>query len=95
MFLTSLTLISDQVQESAPLVGKTKKPKSDAKFYSDDEEEKEEKASESGSSDSSSSSSSSSEGLSLCLDGYRIIISLRLLVDLTTRVVAGGNGWDV
>lgn len=93
MFLTSLTLISDQVQESAPLVGKTKKPKSDAKFYSDDEEEKEEKASESGSSDSSSSSSS--EGLSLCLDGYRIIISLRLLVDLTTRVVAGGNGWDV
>ncbi|XP_056288473.1 AP-3 complex subunit beta-1 isoform X2 [Pseudoliparis swirei] len=53
--------VIEPVQESAPLVGKTKKPKSDAKFYSDDEEEKEEKASESGSSDSSSSEESGSE----------------------------------
>ncbi|KAF1377813.1 hypothetical protein PFLUV_G00204630 [Perca fluviatilis] len=53
--------VIEPVQEWAPLVGKTKKPKSD-KFYSDDEEEKEEERSESsGSEDSSSSSSSSSE----------------------------------
>uniref|UniRef100_A0A8C2XKE4 AP-3 complex subunit beta n=1 Tax=Cyclopterus lumpus TaxID=8103 RepID=A0A8C2XKE4_CYCLU len=56
--------VVEPAQESAPLVGKTKKPKSsDAKFYSDDEEEKEEEASESGGSEGSSSSSS--EGLSL------------------------------
>ncbi|XP_032395166.1 AP-3 complex subunit beta-1 isoform X1 [Etheostoma spectabile] len=53
--------VIEPVQEWAPLVGKTKKPKSD-KFYSDDEEEKEEERSESsGSKDSSSSSGSSSE----------------------------------
>ncbi|XP_034402265.1 AP-3 complex subunit beta-1 isoform X2 [Cyclopterus lumpus] len=51
--------VVEPAQESAPLVGKTKKPKSsDAKFYSDDEEEKEEEASESGGSEGSSSSSS-------------------------------------
>ncbi|XP_078126948.1 AP-3 complex subunit beta-1 isoform X1 [Sander vitreus] len=52
--------VIEPVQEWAPLVGKTKKPKSD-KFYSDDEEEKEEERSKSsGSEDSSRSSSSSS-----------------------------------
>ncbi|XP_054468158.1 AP-3 complex subunit beta-1 [Anoplopoma fimbria] len=53
--------VIEPVQEWAPLVGKTKKPKSD-KFYSDDEEEKEEvEGSERSGSEGSSSSSSSSE----------------------------------
>nr|XP_046230314.1 AP-3 complex subunit beta-1 [Scatophagus argus] len=54
--------VIEPVKEWAPLVGKTKKSKSDDKFYSDDDEEKEDEASESsGSEDSSNSSSSSSE----------------------------------
>ncbi len=53
-----------QVKEWVPLVGKTKKTKSEDKFYSDEEDEKDEDGSESsGSEDSSSSSSSSGEGL--------------------------------
>uniref|UniRef100_A0A3Q4FZF9 Adaptor related protein complex 3 subunit beta 1 n=1 Tax=Neolamprologus brichardi TaxID=32507 RepID=A0A3Q4FZF9_NEOBR len=51
------------VEISAPIVGKTKQPKSDDKFYSDDEDEKEEE--ESDSSGSGSEDSSSSEGLFL------------------------------
>ncbi|XP_068562612.1 AP-3 complex subunit beta-1 isoform X2 [Cebidichthys violaceus] len=56
--------VIEPVQEWAPSVGKTKKPKStEKKFYSDDEEEKKKEGSESseGSSSSSSSSSSSEE----------------------------------
>ncbi|XP_020509660.2 AP-3 complex subunit beta-1 isoform X1 [Labrus bergylta] len=57
--------VIEPIKEWTPIVGKagkTKKTKSDEKFYSDDEEEKEEEGSESsGSEDSSSSSSSSSE----------------------------------
>ncbi|KAI3362101.1 hypothetical protein L3Q82_012426 [Scortum barcoo] len=53
--------VIEPVKEWAPLVGKTKKPKSDEKFYSDDEEEKEEEGSESSGSEGSSSSSSSEE----------------------------------
>uniref|UniRef100_A0A8C9YHM7 Adaptor related protein complex 3 subunit beta 1 n=1 Tax=Sander lucioperca TaxID=283035 RepID=A0A8C9YHM7_SANLU len=71
--------VIEPVQEWAPLVGKTKKPKSD-KFYSDDEEEKEEERSKSsGSEDSSSSSSSSSSDglfLSLCLKVYLLNLCL-------------------
>nr|XP_019937827.1 PREDICTED: AP-3 complex subunit beta-1 [Paralichthys olivaceus] len=53
--------VIEPVKEWAPLVGKSKKSKSDDKFYSDDEDEKEEEGSDgSGSEDSSSSSSSSS-----------------------------------
>ncbi len=45
------------MKEWAPLVGKTKKSKSEDKFYSDDEDEKEEEGSESsGSADSSTES---------------------------------------
>uniref|UniRef100_A0AAX7VRG7 AP-3 complex subunit beta n=1 Tax=Astatotilapia calliptera TaxID=8154 RepID=A0AAX7VRG7_ASTCA len=51
------------VEISAPIVGKTKQPKSD-KFYSDDEDEKEEEGSDSSGS-GSEDSSSSSEGLFL------------------------------
>uniref|UniRef100_A0A669ET44 AP-3 complex subunit beta n=1 Tax=Oreochromis niloticus TaxID=8128 RepID=A0A669ET44_ORENI len=54
------------LREWAPIVGKTKQPKSDDKFYSDDEDEKEEEGSDSsGSGSEDSSSSSSSEGLFL------------------------------
>uniref|UniRef100_A0A671V2J8 AP-3 complex subunit beta n=1 Tax=Sparus aurata TaxID=8175 RepID=A0A671V2J8_SPAAU len=56
-----------EVKEWAPLVGKTKKSKSEDKFYSDDEDEKEEEGSESSGSEDSSSSSSSDEGLFLSL----------------------------
>ncbi|KAE8285345.1 AP-3 complex subunit beta-1 [Larimichthys crocea] len=53
--------VIEPVKEWVPLVGKTKKSKSEDKFYSDDEEEKEEDRSESsGSEDTSSSSSGSS-----------------------------------
>ncbi|XP_035996390.1 AP-3 complex subunit beta-1 isoform X2 [Fundulus heteroclitus] len=51
--------VIEPVREWAPSVGKAKQPKSDDKFYSDDEE-KEEEGSGSGSEDSSSSSSGSS-----------------------------------
>ncbi|XP_034565234.1 AP-3 complex subunit beta-1 [Notolabrus celidotus] len=55
--------VVEPIKEWAPTVGKTKKTKSDEKFYSDDEDEKEEEGSgSSGSEDSSSSSSSSSSG---------------------------------
>ncbi|XP_077944938.1 AP-3 complex subunit beta-1 isoform X1 [Gasterosteus aculeatus] len=50
--------VVEPVQEWAPSVGKTKKPKSDDKFYSDNEEEKAEEESESSEGSSSSSSSS-------------------------------------
>lgn len=50
-----------QVKEWVPLVGKTKKTKSEDKFYSDEEDEKDEEGSES--SGSEDSSSSSGEGL--------------------------------
>ncbi|XP_006804829.1 AP-3 complex subunit beta-1, partial [Neolamprologus brichardi] len=56
--------IVEPLSESAPIVGKTKQPKSDDKFYSDDEDEKEEEESDSsgsGSEDSSSSEESGSE----------------------------------
>lgn len=54
--------VIEPVKEWVPLVGKTKQPKSDDKFYSDDEDEKEKDDSDSsGSEDSSSSSSSSSD----------------------------------
>ncbi|XP_035766215.1 AP-3 complex subunit beta-1-like [Neolamprologus brichardi] len=56
--------IVEPLRESAPIVGKTKQPKSDDKFYSDDEDEKEEEESDSsgsGSEDSSSSEESGSE----------------------------------
>lgn len=43
------------MKEQAPLVGKTKKSKSEEKFYSDEEDEKEEGSESSGSEDSSSS----------------------------------------
>lgn len=61
--MTHFSTVSVQVKEWAPLVGKTKKSKSEDKFYSDDEDEKEEEESES--SGSEDSSSSSDEGLSL------------------------------
>ncbi|KAK9532284.1 hypothetical protein VZT92_009675 [Zoarces viviparus] len=51
--------VIEPVQEWAPLVGKTKKPKSTEKFYSDNEEEKEEEGSESSEGSSSSSSEES------------------------------------
>ncbi|XP_030291984.1 AP-3 complex subunit beta-1 isoform X1 [Sparus aurata] len=53
--------VIEPVKEWAPLVGKTKKSKSEDKFYSDDEDEKEEEGSESSGSEDSSSSSSSDE----------------------------------
>ncbi|CAJ1070452.1 AP-3 complex subunit beta-1 isoform X2 [Xyrichtys novacula] len=53
--------VIEPIKEWAPLVGKTKKAKSDEKFYSDEEEDKEEEGSESSGSEDSSSSSSSSE----------------------------------
>ncbi|XP_029300320.1 AP-3 complex subunit beta-1 isoform X2 [Cottoperca gobio] len=53
--------VIEPVQEWAPVVGKSKKSKSDNKFYSDDEEEKAEEGSESSEGSGSSSSSSSSE----------------------------------
>ncbi|XP_073333920.1 AP-3 complex subunit beta-1 isoform X1 [Pagrus major] len=53
--------VIEPVKEWAPLVGKTKKSKSEDKFYSDDEEEKEEEGSESSGSEDSSSSSSDEE----------------------------------
>ncbi|XP_075935724.1 AP-3 complex subunit beta-1 isoform X2 [Anarhichas minor] len=56
--------VIEPVQEWAPLVGKTKKPKSTEKFYSDDEEEKEEEKEEEGSESSEGSSSSSSSSSS-------------------------------
>uniref|UniRef100_A0A671V2V0 AP-3 complex subunit beta n=1 Tax=Sparus aurata TaxID=8175 RepID=A0A671V2V0_SPAAU len=59
--------VIEPVKEWAPLVGKTKKSKSEDKFYSDDEDEKEEEGSESSGSEDSSSSSSSDEGLFLSL----------------------------
>ena len=46
------------MKEWAPSVGRTKQPKSDDKFYSDEDEEKEEEASESSGSEDSSGSSS-------------------------------------
>uniref|UniRef100_A0A3P8RA58 AP-3 complex subunit beta n=1 Tax=Astatotilapia calliptera TaxID=8154 RepID=A0A3P8RA58_ASTCA len=52
--------IVEPLRESAPIVGKTKQPKSD-KFYSDDEDEKEEEGSDSSGSGSEDSSSSSEE----------------------------------
>ncbi|KAM8828438.1 LOW QUALITY PROTEIN: AP-3 complex subunit beta-1 [Spinachia spinachia] len=52
--------VVEPVPEWAPSVGKTKKPKSDDKFYSDNEEEKAEEESESSEGSGSSSSSSSS-----------------------------------
>nr|XP_040052895.1 AP-3 complex subunit beta-1 isoform X2 [Gasterosteus aculeatus aculeatus] len=56
--------VVEPVQEWAPSVGKTKKLKSDDKFYSDNEEEKAEEESESSEGSSSSSSSSSGESSS-------------------------------
>ncbi|XP_008421636.1 AP-3 complex subunit beta-1 isoform X3 [Poecilia reticulata] len=56
--------VIEPVQEWAPSLGKAKKPKSDDRFYSDDEEEKEKEGSGSGSEDSSSSSSGSSSSSS-------------------------------
>lgn len=53
--------VIEPVKEWAPLVGKTKKSKSEDKFYSDDEDEKEEEGSESSGSEDSSSSSSDEE----------------------------------
>ncbi|XP_030598702.1 AP-3 complex subunit beta-1 isoform X2 [Archocentrus centrarchus] len=57
--------IAEPLREWAPIVGKAKQPKSDDKFYSDDEDKEEEgsdsSASESEDSGGSSSSSSSSE----------------------------------
>lgn len=53
--------IVEPLRESAPIVGKTKQPKSDDKFYSDDEDEKEEEGSDSSGSGSEDSSSSSEE----------------------------------
>ncbi|XP_019120559.2 AP-3 complex subunit beta-1 isoform X1 [Larimichthys crocea] len=50
--------VIEPVKEWVPLVGKTKKSKSEDKFYSDDEEEKEEDGSESSGSEDTSSSSS-------------------------------------
>uniref|UniRef100_A0AAQ4QSQ2 AP-3 complex subunit beta n=1 Tax=Gasterosteus aculeatus aculeatus TaxID=481459 RepID=A0AAQ4QSQ2_GASAC len=61
--------VVEPVQEWAPSVGKTKKLKSDDKFYSDNEEEKAEEESES-SEGSSSSSSSSSGGGKMVADVY-------------------------
>ncbi|XP_062290410.1 AP-3 complex subunit beta-1 isoform X1 [Scomber scombrus] len=52
--------VIEPVKEWAPLVGKSKKSKSDDKFYSDDEDEKEKEGSDSSGSEDSSSSSSSS-----------------------------------
>uniref|UniRef100_A0A3Q4GYS9 Adaptor related protein complex 3 subunit beta 1 n=1 Tax=Neolamprologus brichardi TaxID=32507 RepID=A0A3Q4GYS9_NEOBR len=49
--------IVEPLRESAPIVGKTKQPKSDDKFYSDDEDEKEEEESDSSGSGSEDSSS--------------------------------------
>ncbi|XP_072228590.1 AP-3 complex subunit beta-1 isoform X2 [Leuresthes tenuis] len=56
--------VIEPVKEWAPLVGKTKQPKSDDKFYSDDEDKEEEGSDSSGSEDSSSGSSSSSSSSS-------------------------------
>ncbi|XP_051268824.1 AP-3 complex subunit beta-1 isoform X2 [Dicentrarchus labrax] len=53
--------VIEPVKEWAPLVGKTKKSKSDDKFYSDDEEEKEEEGSASSGNEDSSSSSEESD----------------------------------
>ena len=66
------------MKEWAPSVGKTKQPKSDDKFYSDDEDKEEEGSDSSGSEDSSSSgssssSSSSSEGLTF--ESLRVPVS--------------------
>ncbi|XP_003965432.2 AP-3 complex subunit beta-1 isoform X2 [Takifugu rubripes] len=52
--------VIEPVKEWAPLVGKTKKSKSQDKFYSDEEDEKEERSDSSGSGSESSSSESSS-----------------------------------
>lgn len=57
------------MKEWAPSVGKTKQPKSDDKFYSDDEDEKEEEGTDSG-----TESSSSSEGLCLCLEHVCLLL---------------------
>lgn len=54
--------VIEPVKEWAPLVGKTKKSKSEDKFYSDDEDEKEEEESESSGSEDSSSSSDEESG---------------------------------
>ncbi|TWW66294.1 AP-3 complex subunit beta-1 [Takifugu flavidus] len=56
--------VIEPVKEWAPLVGKTKKSKSQDKFYSDEEDEKEERSDSSGSGSESSSSSSESSSSS-------------------------------
>uniref|UniRef100_A0A7N8WMN5 AP-3 complex subunit beta n=1 Tax=Mastacembelus armatus TaxID=205130 RepID=A0A7N8WMN5_9TELE len=53
--------VIEPVQEWVPLAGKVKQPKSDDKFYSDDEDEKDEEGSDSSGSDDDSSTSSSED----------------------------------
>ncbi|KAM9307033.1 AP-3 complex subunit beta-1 [Pholidichthys leucotaenia] len=56
--------VAEPMKEWAQVVGKAKKPKSDKKFYSDEEDEKEEEGSDGSGSEDSSGSSSSGEGSS-------------------------------